>query len=156
MRKIETLSFILNKRQIEKTKPIINFNHPHLSVWHKKMFHLRSFDFTDGMYLIEVDRVLRPGGYWILSGPPIRWKKYWRGWERTQEDLKQEQDAIEGVAKSLCWKKVIEKNDLAIWQKPNNHIECNKRKKVYKTPHICKSDNPDTAWYYHLICYHLF
>ncbi|KAG6633804.1 hypothetical protein I3843_12G073400 [Carya illinoinensis] len=101
----------------------------------------------DGMYLIEVDRVLRPGGYWILSGPPIRWKTYWRGWERTEEDLKQEQDAIEDVAKRLCWKKVIEKNDLAIWQKPLNHIDCIKSKKVYKTPHICQSDDPDTAWY---------
>lgn len=101
----------------------------------------------DGMYLIEVDRVLRPGGYWILSGPPIHWKKHWRGWERTQEDLKQEQDAIEAVAKRLCWKKVIEKNDLAIWQKPINHIECIKSRRVYKTPHICKSDNPDMAWY---------
>ncbi|TQE12834.1 hypothetical protein C1H46_001480 [Malus baccata] len=101
----------------------------------------------DGMYLIEVDRVLRPGGYWILSGPPINWKKkYWRGWERTQEDLKQEQDSIESVAKRLCWKKVIEKNDLAIWQKPINHVECIKSRKVYKTPHICKSDNPDMAW----------
>ncbi|KAM2228068.1 hypothetical protein ACFXTI_014804 [Malus domestica] len=101
----------------------------------------------DGMYLIEVDRVLRPGGYWILSGPPINWKKkYWRGWERTQEDLKQEQDSIESVAKRLCWKKVIEKNNLAIWQKPINHVECIKSRKVYKTPHICKSDNPDMAW----------
>ena len=45
IREIETFSFMLNKLQIEKTKPIINFNHPHLSVWHKKMFHLRSFDF---------------------------------------------------------------------------------------------------------------
>lgn len=103
------------------------------------------------MYLIEVDRILRPGGYWILSGPPIHWKKYWRGWERTQEDLKQEQDAIEDVAKRLCWKKVIEKNDLSIWQKPINHVECIKSRKVYKTPHICKSDNPDMAWYYHHI-----
>lgn len=101
----------------------------------------------DGLYLIEVDRVLRPGGYWILSGPPIHWKKHWRGWERTQEDLKQEQDSIEAVAKRLCWKKVIEKNDLAIWQKPINHIECIKSRRVYKTPHICKSDNPDMAWY---------
>ncbi|KAI6706899.1 hypothetical protein NL676_009861 [Syzygium grande] len=101
----------------------------------------------DGLYLIEVDRVLRPGGYWILSGPPIRWKKYWRGWERTQEDLKQEQDSIEEVAKRLCWNKVIEKNDLAIWQKPINHIECIKSRSIYKTPHICKADNPDTAWY---------
>lgn len=100
----------------------------------------------DGMYLIEVDRVLRPGGYWILSGPPIHWKKHWRGWERTQQDLKQEQDSIESLAKRLCWKKVIEKNDLAIWQKPINHVECIKSRKVYKTPHICKSDNPDMAW----------
>lgn len=101
----------------------------------------------NGLYLIELDRVLRPGGYWILSGPPIRWKKYWRGWERTQEDLKEEQDSIEEVARRLCWKKVVEKNDLAIWQKPLNHIQCIKNKKVYKTPHICKSDNPDVAWY---------
>ncbi|KAJ6830919.1 putative methyltransferase PMT17 [Iris pallida] len=101
----------------------------------------------DGLYLIEIDRVLRPGGYWILSGPPINWKHHYRGWERTKEDLKQEQDAIEDVAKRLCWKKVIEKDDLAIWQKPLNHIECIESRKVYKTPHICKSDNPDSSWY---------
>lgn len=99
---------------------------------------------------MEVDRVLRPGGYWILSGPPIRWKKYWRGWERTQEDLKQEQDAIEDVAKRLCWKKVIEQGDLSIYQKPLNHIECIQTKKTYPTPHICKSGNIDAAWYYFL------
>ncbi|KAK7358480.1 hypothetical protein VNO77_00408 [Canavalia gladiata] len=101
----------------------------------------------DGQYLIEVDRVLRPGGYWILSGPPIRWKKYWRGWERTQEDLKQEQDSIEEVAKRICWTKVIEKDDLAIWQKPINHVECVQSRQIYKTPHICQSDNHDMAWY---------
>ncbi|OAY78822.1 putative methyltransferase PMT18, partial [Ananas comosus] len=101
----------------------------------------------DGLYLIEVDRVLRPGGYWILSGPPIRWKKYYQGWERTKEDLKQEQDEIEDLAKRLCWKKVVEKDDLAIWQKPINHVECVQSRKVYKTPHICKSNNPDAAWY---------
>ncbi|KAK8952778.1 putative methyltransferase PMT17 [Platanthera guangdongensis] len=66
-----------------------------------------------GLYLLEVDRVVRPGGYWILSGPPINWKVYYRGWERTAEDLKHEQDTIEDLAKRLCWKKVIEKGDLA-------------------------------------------
>lgn len=96
----------------------------------------------DGMYLTEVDRVLRPGGYWILSGPPIRWKTYWRGWERTKEDLKQEQDAIEDTAKSLCWNKVAEKGDLAVWQKPINHLEC------AQTHNICKTSlaNANTAW----------
>ncbi|GAB4858116.1 hypothetical protein Ancab_016018 [Ancistrocladus abbreviatus] len=101
----------------------------------------------DGLYLIEVDRVLRPGGYWILSGPPIHWKRHWRGWERTQEDLKQEQDAIEDMAQRLCWIKVVEQGDLAIWQKPINHVQCLKSRKIYKTPHICKSENADAAWY---------
>jgi len=104
-------------------------------------FHL------DGLYLAEVDRILRPGGYWILSGPPINWKTHYKGWERTEDDLKQEQDKIEDVARSLCWKKVVEKGDLSIWQKPKNHLECANIKKTYKTPHICKSDNPDAAWY---------
>ncbi|BAF18460.2 probable methyltransferase PMT17 [Oryza sativa Japonica Group] len=101
----------------------------------------------DGIYLIEVDRVIRPGGYWILSGPPIHWKKYFKGWERTEEDLKQEQDEIEDLAKRLCWKKVVEKDDLAIWQKPINHIECVNSRKIYETPQICKSNDVDSAWY---------
>ncbi|XP_042504259.1 probable methyltransferase PMT15 [Macadamia integrifolia] len=102
----------------------------------------------DGLYLIEVDRVLRPGGYWILSGPPINWKKHWKGWQRTQEDLKAEQNKIEAVAKSLCWKKVVEKGDIAIWQKPTNHNHCKKIRKAFGKPHFCQaSQSPDQAWY---------
>ncbi|KAI3713455.1 hypothetical protein L1987_72032 [Smallanthus sonchifolius] len=101
----------------------------------------------NGLYLAEVDRVLRPGGYWILSGPPIHWKKLWKGWERNREDLKHEQEDIEDVAKRLCWKKVVEKDALAIWQKPINHIDCIKTKKKNHNPHICKSGNADEAWY---------
>ncbi|NP_001141030.1 uncharacterized LOC100273109 [Zea mays] len=97
----------------------------------------------DGLYLIEVDRVLRPGGYWILSGPPINWKKYWKGWERTKEDLNAEQQAIEAVARSLCWTKVKEAGDIAVWQKPYNHAGC----KASKSPPFCSRKNPDAAWY---------
>lgn len=102
----------------------------------------------DGIFLMEVDRILRPGGYWILSGPPINWKKHHNGWQRTTEDLKQEQDEIEDIAKRLCWKKVVERDDLAIWQKPTNHLNCNKIKaKVFKVPPMCEDGNPDSAWY---------
>ncbi|CAK9160981.1 unnamed protein product [Ilex paraguariensis] len=101
----------------------------------------------DGAYLIEVDRVLRPGGYWILSGPPIRWKKYWKGWQRTREDLSDEQTNIENVAKSLCWKKFVEKDDIAIWQKPTNHLNCKATRKITKNPPFCPAQDPDKAWY---------
>ncbi|KAF7082122.1 hypothetical protein CFC21_086002 [Triticum aestivum] len=101
----------------------------------------------DGLYLAEIDRILRPGGYWIHSGPPINWKTHHNGWKRAEEDLKREQDKIEDVARSLCWNKVAEKEDLSIWQKPKNHLECADIKKKHKIPHVCKSDNPDAAWY---------
>ncbi|KAI9162104.1 hypothetical protein LWI28_023904 [Acer negundo] len=100
-----------------------------------------------GVYLIEVDRVLRPGGYWILSGPPINWKKHYRGWERAQEDLNNEQVSIESVAKSLCWTKVVQKNDIAIWQKPLNHLNCNVNRKLSKSLPFCPANDPDKAWY---------
>ncbi|KAE8660457.1 putative methyltransferase PMT18 [Hibiscus syriacus] len=101
----------------------------------------------DGIYLIEVDRILRPGGYWILSGPPINWQNHWRGWNRTTDDLEQEQSRIETVAKTLCWKKIVQKGDLAIWQKPTNHIHCKANRMVFKQPMFCHSQNPDMAWY---------
>ncbi|KAJ8574392.1 hypothetical protein K7X08_026197 [Anisodus acutangulus] len=83
-----------------------------------------------GAYLMEVDRVLRPGGYWILSGPPIRWRKYFKGWERTREDLNGEQTRIE-------------EDDIAIWQKPCNHFQCKEQKKKL----MCPAQDPDRAWY---------
>ncbi|KAI4371528.1 hypothetical protein MLD38_019750 [Melastoma candidum] len=101
----------------------------------------------DGEFLMEVDRILRPGGYWILSGPPINWEGHWKGWQRTTDDLKAEQDKIEGVARSLCWKKLKQKGDIAIWQKPTNHAHCKENRKVFKFPPFCPAEDPDRAWY---------
>ena len=101
--------------------------------------------------MIEVDRVLRPGGYWILSGPPINWKKYWQGWERTKDDLNDEQMKIEAVAKSLCWKKFVEKGDIAIWQKPLNHLNCKVNRKITQNLPFCPAQDPDKAWYIHVL-----
>ncbi|XP_010540274.1 PREDICTED: probable methyltransferase PMT15 [Tarenaya hassleriana] len=101
----------------------------------------------NGTYLIEVDRVLRPGGYWILSGPPINWQRHWKGWERTKDDLNAEQTEIERVARSLCWKKLVQKDDLSIWQKPTNHIHCKRNRIALRRPRFCRSQDPDLAWY---------
>ncbi|CAJ1977094.1 unnamed protein product [Sphenostylis stenocarpa] len=102
----------------------------------------------DGIFLNEVDRVLRPGGYWILSGPPINWKKYWEGWKRSKKDLNQEQTEIEELAKSLCWNKLVEKDDIAIWQKPKNHLDCKVNRNLTQNRSFCNAqDDPDNAWY---------
>lgn len=95
-----------------------------------------------GTYLMEVDRVLRPGGYWILSGPPINWKTYYKTWNRTQEDLKSEQKRIEKLAETLCWEKKYEKGDIMIFRKKTNSESCTR-----KPTNICKSKDADDVWY---------
>ncbi|XP_057415953.1 probable methyltransferase PMT14 [Lotus japonicus] len=97
---------------------------------------------NEGKYLMEVDRVLRPGGYWILSGPPINWKTYYQTWQRSKEDVKAEQRNIEELAESLCWEKKYEKGDIAIWRKKLNAKSCQR-----KSPKLCEVDNADDVWY---------
>lgn len=99
-----------------------------------------------GKYLMEVDRVLRPGGYWVLAGPPINWKTNFKAWQRPKEDLQAEQQNIEKVAKLLCWEKKHEKGELAIWQKSLNAHSCRSRQADSEAT-ICKSTKPDDVWY---------
>ncbi|CAB4309737.1 unnamed protein product [Prunus armeniaca] len=96
----------------------------------------------DGMYLKEVDRVLRPGGYWILSGPPINWKTYYKTWKRSKEDVQTEQRQIEALDESLCWEKKYEKGDMAIWKKKVNTKSCKS-----KSVNVCQTEDADDVWY---------
>lgn len=101
---------------------------------------------NEGMYLMEVDRVLRPGGYWILSGPPINWKEHHQAWQRTKEDLEEEQRKIEEVAELLCWEKISEKNDIAIWRKRINGNSCSSRQDDQNVK-VCEASESDDVWY---------
>ncbi|KAG6767556.1 hypothetical protein POTOM_028766 [Populus tomentosa] len=101
----------------------------------------------DGLYLMEIDRVLRPGGYWIFSGPPINWKANYKGSEVGAQELEQEQARLEDLAVRLCWKKVAEKGAIAVWRKPNNHIHCIIKSRIWKSPRFCINSDPDAGWY---------
>ncbi|CAI0401612.1 unnamed protein product [Linum tenue] len=96
---------------------------------------------NDGMYMMEVDRVLRPGGYWLLSGPPINWRTHYQAWNRTKEDLEAEQNKIEEIARLLCWEKKDELGDIGIWQKRLDPSSCTEQRTM------CESSDPDDVWY---------
>ncbi|KAK1308094.1 putative methyltransferase PMT2 [Acorus calamus] len=100
----------------------------------------------DGKYMMEVDRVLRPGGYWVLSGPPINWKTNFQAWQRTKEDLEKEQNSIERTAELLCWEKTYEKGEIAIWRKRINSDSCPGRQDEPRT-RICEPTSADDVWY---------
>ncbi|XP_020255515.1 probable methyltransferase PMT2 [Asparagus officinalis] len=101
---------------------------------------------NEGKYLMEVDRVLRPGGFWVLSGPPINWKNNYQAWQRTKEDLEEEQKKIEEVAELLCWEKFSEKGEIAVWRKRINADSCPGRQDEPRVK-ICESGNADDVWY---------
>lgn len=102
---------------------------------------------NDGLYLMEIDRILRPGGYWVLSGPPINWRVNFKGWERSTKDLENEQISLEDLARRLCWKKITERGPIAVWRKPSNHMHCIQKLKTWKSPQFCTSPDPDAGWY---------
>ncbi|XP_027364846.1 probable methyltransferase PMT19 [Abrus precatorius] len=128
---------------------------------HRLPFPSRSFDMAhcsrclvpwtayDGLYLLEIDRVLRPGGYWILSGPPINWRRSYRGWEAEPMVLEKDQNTLEDLARRMCWKKIAEREHIAVWQKPTNHIHCIQKLKTWKSLQFCSSSDADAdaGWY---------
>ncbi|XP_022736814.1 probable methyltransferase PMT2 [Durio zibethinus] len=99
---------------------------------------------NDGMYMMEVDRVLRPGGYWVLSGPPINWRNNYQAWQRPREELEEEQRKIEETAKLLCWEKKHEMGEISVWRKRTNYDSCHQQD---TKPTLCESRNPDDVWY---------
>ena len=95
--------------------------------------------------MMEVDRVLRPGGYWVLSGPPINWKVNYQVWKRTKDDFEEEQRKIEEIAELLCWEKIYETAEFAIWRKRINAESCTQRQDEIGV-NICETTNPDDVW----------
>uniref|UniRef100_A0A0E0MGZ3 Methyltransferase n=1 Tax=Oryza punctata TaxID=4537 RepID=A0A0E0MGZ3_ORYPU len=101
-----------------------------------------------GMYMMEIDRVLRLGGYWVLSGPPINWKTNHKAWERTEADLAAEQQLIEEYAAMLCWEKLAEMNEIAIWRKRPDAAAVSCPTATPAAPRTCDTAvNPDDVWY---------
>ncbi|KAJ3681754.1 hypothetical protein LUZ60_014327 [Juncus effusus] len=89
---------------------------------------------NEGMYMMEADRILRPGGYWILSRSPFQKSN------RPKEEL----EKIESISETLCWKKKTkhEKGETVIWQKSLDRSECGR-----KLVSVCQSDDSDDVWY---------
>ncbi|KAL6493104.1 hypothetical protein OROGR_032863 [Orobanche gracilis] len=90
-----------------------------------------------GKLILEMNRILRPGGYFILS---------------TKHNSIEAEEVFSKLTASICWNILADKTDeisdilVKIYQKPetNNIYELRRR----KDPPLCKeNENPDAAWY---------
>ncbi|KAI5073340.1 hypothetical protein GOP47_0011353 [Adiantum capillus-veneris] len=96
-----------------------------------------------GKLLLELNRVLRPGGYFVWSATPV----YWTG----EEDV-EIWKAMVKLTNAMCWKLVAKFVDestaigAAVFQKPTSNYCYENRKKDF--PPMCdEDDKPDAAWY---------
>ncbi|ONK71570.1 uncharacterized protein A4U43_C04F10050 [Asparagus officinalis] len=100
-----------------------------------------------GIYLQEVHRILRPGGFWVLSGPPVNYENRWRGWNTTVEEQKSDFDKLKKLLTSMCFKLYNKKDDIAVWQKSPDNNCYDKLTPASYPPKCDDSTDPDSAWY---------
>ncbi|KAL3651387.1 putative methyltransferase PMT21 [Castilleja foliolosa] len=101
-----------------------------------------------GIYLLEVHRILQPGGFWVLSGPPVNYENQWRGWNTTIEDQRSDYEKLQELLTSMCFKLYNKKDDIAVWQKLSDN-SCYKKLEAPDTypPKCDDGTEPDSAWY---------
>ncbi|KAI3846192.1 hypothetical protein MKX03_010562 [Papaver bracteatum] len=96
-----------------------------------------------GRLLLELNRVLRPGGYFVWSATPV--------YQKLPEDV-EIWKAMSKLTISMCWELFTIKKDrlnsvgAAIYRKPTSN-ECYEQRK-HNDPPMCKGDDDaNAAWY---------
>ncbi|CAL1394667.1 unnamed protein product [Linum trigynum] len=95
-----------------------------------------------GLLLLELNRLLRPGGYFVWSATPV--------YQKLKEDVEIWQ-AMSALTVSMCWDLVTIKRDklnkirAAIYRKPTTN-DCYDQRKNNVPPMCPNDDDPNAAW----------
>ncbi|CAO2831643.1 unnamed protein product [Amaranthus hypochondriacus] len=92
---------------------------------------------NDGILLREVDRLLRPNGYFVYSAPPAY---------RKDKDFPAIWDKLVNLTTAMCWKLIAKKVQTAIWVKPGDQscVQLNAEQNVIQ---LCDlTDGTKTSW----------
>ncbi|KAI4314086.1 hypothetical protein L6164_027026 [Bauhinia variegata] len=102
------------------------------------------WDEKDGLFLIEVDRVLKPGGYFVLTSPTSRP----RGSSSRVKKIN-EMTPMGELTQKLCWNLLAQQDETFLWQKTAD-IDCYASRKHAGIPH-CKEGNDAGSYYQPLL-----
>ncbi|KAL2349170.1 hypothetical protein Fmac_003170 [Flemingia macrophylla] len=92
------------------------------------------WDGKDGMFHIEVDRVLKPGGYFVLTSPTSTSQGSSSQMKRRNMLLPKEE-----LTQQLCWTLLAQQDETFIWQKTAD-VNCYASRKKHAIP-LCKEDD---------------
>ncbi|KAJ1416606.1 S-adenosyl-L-methionine-dependent methyltransferase [Sesbania bispinosa] len=91
----------------------------------------------DGILLHELDRLLRPGGYFAYSSP--------EAYAQDEEDRRIWRE-MSALVERMCWKIAAKRNQTVIWVKPLTN-NCYLKREHGTQPPLCRSDDdPDAVW----------
>lgn len=91
----------------------------------------------DGILLLELDRLLRPGGFFVYSSP-----------EAYAHDVENRRiwNAMYDLLRRMCWRVVARRDQTVIWAKPLSN-SCYSKRAPGTNPPLCSSDDdPDATW----------
>ncbi|XP_030929950.1 probable methyltransferase PMT11 [Quercus lobata] len=92
----------------------------------------------DGILLLEVNRMLRAGGYFVWAAQPVY---------KHEEILEEQWKEMLNLTARLCWDFVKKDGYVAIWRKPFNN-GCYLNREAGTVPPLCEQDDdPDNVWY---------
>ncbi|EXB88376.1 putative methyltransferase PMT8 [Morus notabilis] len=91
----------------------------------------------DGILLLELDRLLRPGGYFAYSSP--------EAYAQDEEDLRIWRK-MSALVERMCWKIAAKRNQTVIWVKPLTN-DCYMKRPPGTLPPLCKPDEDPDAVY---------
>ncbi|XP_016454570.1 putative methyltransferase PMT11 [Nicotiana tabacum] len=93
---------------------------------------------NDGILLLEVNRMLRAGGYFVWAAQPVY---------KHEAALEEQWEEMVNLTTRLCWKLVKKEGYIAIWQKPLNNSCYLSREEGTQLPFCDPQDDPDNVWY---------
>ncbi|CAH2067802.1 unnamed protein product [Thlaspi arvense] len=96
------------------------------------------WDQKDGLLLVEVDRVLKPGGYFVWTSPLTN--------ARNKEDLKR-WNFVHDFAESICWKLLSQQDKTVVWKKTIN-TKCYSSRSPGVGPSVCSKGHDVESPYY--------
>lgn len=94
--------------------------------------------YADGILLKELDRLLRPNGYFVYSAPPAY---------RKDKDFPAVWDKLMKLTKAMCWRLIARKIQTAIWIKEDNQSSCLQQNAEQKLINVCDTvDDSKPSW----------
>ncbi|XP_062097753.1 probable pectin methyltransferase QUA2 [Humulus lupulus] len=100
------------------------------------------WDKKDGMLLIEVDRVLKPGGYFVWTSPLTNVQTY----HRNKENQKR-WNFVHDFAEGLCWEMLSQQDETVVWKKTSKK-KCYSARKPGSGPALCSRGHDVESPYY--------